>query len=446
MEKLDVHKVWHCFTQMEEYIKNKPLIIKKSEGHYLYDQQDQKIFDGVSSLLNASFGHNNKAIVEAIVDQYSILDNNSLFLSSNSNSIQLAKKLCELTDEHFKHVFFTNSGSEAFETAMKIAMKYIHRKKGIEHCKTVALENCYHGSTLYATLLSGNEYDNRGIYLDIGSEYIPVFDQDEVEQTYIEIEVDKRIAMLENKLIENENIGIVITEIVQLSNGATVIPALFFQKLRMLCEKYELLWIADEIATGFGRVGSVFAYQQLGVKPDMMLLGKAISGGHSPLGAVCVTDKIYNAFLGKVSEENELTNGFTTSGNPVACRAALAAIQYMEDNHLVENANAMGHILKRELMSTLSTYDFIDNIQGKGLLLSINFKGNVVVPMMKDWGIAHLVSKRLLSYGLLLYPDGNSSLIVAPPLSINEEDITFIVQALDKTLALFQGVATYEAV
>jgi adenosylmethionine-8-amino-7-oxononanoate aminotransferase len=446
LDNNDINAVWHCFTQMQEYLKNKPLVIKKSQGKYLYDEKNNAIYDGVSSLLNASFGHNNPQIIAAIKDQLDTLDNNSLFLTTNEPSVRLANKLIELTSGDFKHVFFANSGSESVETALKIARKYKFRKTGVNNGKIIAFENSYHGSTLCATLLSGNEHDLQGISFDAGFMQIPTLDVNDYTVSVIEKKVDEYINNLRAIFEKNNDVSAVITEIIQLSNGAMVIPKLYFQKLRALCDEFDVLWIADEVATGFGRTGSIFAYQALEVEPDILLLGKAISGGHIPLGAVCVRPQIYNAFLGNVSEGNELSHGFTTSGHPLACSAALATIDFLEQNALSSNAKDKGKRLKESLSELCAKFDYVMKVSGEGLLLSLIFQPNVKVPIMGEWGIAHLVSKRLVSYGLLLYPDGEDSLIIAPPLTISDEDIDFITSTLSEVLMLFGRVIQYEKV
>ncbi|AOZ90867.1 aspartate aminotransferase family protein [Paenibacillus crassostreae] len=430
--------------QMQEYIKNKPLIIQRSEGKYLFDDKNHAIYDGVSSLLNASYGHNIEQIISSMKEQLDILDNNSLFLSTNEQSVLLAKKIIELTNGHFSNVFFTNSGSEATETALKIARKYTFRKKGIGNGKVIALRNSYHGSTMCATLLSGNEHDIQGISFDAGFIQVPFpeplyYSSDEIEE-----KVDEHILELREMVIRNPDVSAIITEIVQLSNKASVVPSSFLEKIRSLCNEFEILWIVDEIATGFGRTGSYFAYQSLDVDPDILLLGKAISGGYVPLGAVCVIRPIYDAFIGKVQEGNELAHGFTTSGHPLACNASLACIRFLEENNLVENANEKGHILFESLNKLIQNYDFVLTISGKGLLLSIIFKPGIKVPMMREWGIAHLISKRLIHYGLLLYPDSDDSLIIAPPLTITDEDIHFITDTLSEVFSLFSNIIAYE--
>lgn len=436
----DIDKVWHCFMQMQEYIKNKPLVIGRSKGNYLYDEKDRAIYDGISSLLNASYGHNNEQIILSMKEQLDILDNNSLFLSTNEPSVQLAKKLIELAQGHFAHVFYTNSGSEAVETALKIARKYTYRKKGINNGKVISFTNSYHGSTLCATLLSGNEHDIQGIRFDAGFLQVPApYSHDDPLE-----EADGYIGALRDILIHNPDVSAIITEIIQLSNGASVVSSSYLKKLRALCDEFDILWIADEIATGFGRTGSCFAYQSLNVAPDILVLGKAISGGYVPLGAVCVTKSIYEAFLGNVQVNNELAHGFTTSGHPLACSASLACIRFLEDNRLIVNAMEKGEALFGSLHQLIQNYDFILNLRGKGLLLSIIFKSNIKVPMMGEWGIAHLISKRLIQYGLLLYPDGEDRLIIAPPLTITDDEIQLIIDKLSEVFDLFSNFIAYE--
>ncbi|TCZ77167.1 aspartate aminotransferase family protein [Paenibacillus albiflavus] len=432
--------VWHCFSQMREFYRNTPIILNRAEGHYFYDVKNKKYYDGVSTLLNASFGHNRSELMEAIYTQARKLDVTSLFNAGNDISQQYFDRLKLYLPPNLNKVFYTNSGSEAVETAYKICRQYHWLVGDEKRTKFISMKGAYHGSNLLANYITAASSINRGMEKIIDQELFFVVDipdsYDETDATENELVVD-RLHSLESMIIDQgpETFSSIILEVVQLSNGAYPLPKLFLEGVQNLCRKYGLLFIIDEIATGFGRTGSMFAFGTYDLKPDIITLGKAINNGLIPMGAVVVSEHIFNAFLGEKDEDKELLHGYTTSGHPIACAAALATLDLMENTSILECVNELGSNLKTSLMPLLN-YEFVKCISGNGMMLALRFKPGYRVAMSEKWGISHILDSKLKQRGFLFYPDDEDTLIIAPPLTSSREEIVSLVDTVLSTIEI----------
>lgn len=436
----DAAAVWHCWNQMEVYLQQMFTVIEEAEGVEMTDQDGKVYLDANSSLWNVNIGHRNQKVIQAITEQLQQLDHASLFLSTNSPAVRLAKKLKELTGGRYGHVFYTNSGSEATDTAIKIARQYFYNRGETGRYKVISLDRGYHGSTLGAISACGIAYDKRAF-----GPLMPGFFQVAVPDPFdapegMTPEAWAEVCLQElNLLIEQEGPETVcafIAEPVQGSEGVCVIPDSYWRGVRELCDRTGILWISDEIATGFGRTGRMFAAEHSGVWPDLMLLAKGITSGYMPLGAVLVPGAVFDGFLGSVKSEREFVHGFTTSGHPVACAAALANIEVIEEEELAANSEAAGAYLLEGMLALKEQFPSIVDVQGKGLLLGIRLaEWTGKSPMTAEWPPAMLAMNFLAKRGLITHAAGSHAVVLAPSL-------TFTTEHCDRVLLAFTQVLT----
>jgi len=416
------NKVWAAFKDMKVYLeKSCRILTDVDSNNYYTDSKGKKMYDGVSTLLNANIGHCNKELIEAVNEQFFRLDNTTLFTTTNDAALRCSEKLCKLTGDHYYSCFFTNSGSEACDTAVKIVKKYAYMK-GMKTCGIVSLKGAYHGSNLTAMKLGQGQYENEQYFNDCSGYYqidVPSYESDEVE-------IRKCLAQYED-LIRTKEIGAVFMELIQLSNGVNILPESFVKGMYDISKKNSVLVVIDEVATGFGRTGKMFASEHYGIRGDLMMFAKGVTSGYFPMGGVLAVREVYEAFAG--GSEKLLENGFTTGGHPVGCVSALKNIEILERENMSENSAEMGEYLLGRLKDELGGSFLVDEIRGKGLMLSILFNDYQIIGM-PEFGIADILTNFAAGSGLLLYPDGPDTMIVAPVLNIGRMECDNIADIL----------------
>lgn len=306
LEQWDKDYVWHPFTQMFQYRREKPLIVKRGEGSYLFDVEGNKYLDGISSLWVTVHGHGKEEINRAIKVQLDKIAHCTLLGQANIPSILLAKKLVEITPEGLNKVFYSESGSTAVEIALKIAYQYWQQLEGEQYKakrKFVSLVNAYHGDTIGSVSVGGMDLFHK-IFSSL------LFDTIKAPAPYCyrcplglsrESCFMQCADVLESLLAHHREIaGVIVEPLVQGAAGMLVAPEGYLSRVREICTKYNVLLIADEVAVGFGRTGKMFACEQENVCPDLLCLAKGLTGGYLPLAATLTTDKVYAAFLGKI--------------------------------------------------------------------------------------------------------------------------------------------------
>ncbi|MCS1391362.1 aspartate aminotransferase family protein [Lysinibacillus boronitolerans] len=443
---IDASRVWHCWNQMDVYLKQMYTLIEKSEGNLVTDQDGKTYLDANSSLWNVNIGHGHPKVIEAINKQLKQLDHSSLFLTTNGPAIELAKKLSELTGNRYPHVFYTNSGSESTDTAMKMTRQYFYNKGKSTKNKFISLQNAYHGSTFGAISVCGIEYDKKP-FGDLIPGCIQTKSPD-LFQKPVHMTVEEWILSciddLETVILNEgaDSIAAFISEPIQASEGIGVIPDLYWQGVRKLCDQHEILWISDEIATGFGRTGKMFAAEHSGIWPDMMLLAKGITSGYFPLGAVLVKSEIFECFLGEVDSGKEFVHGFTTSGHPVACATAIANIQVIEEENLVQNAAEIGEFLLSKFYELKNQEGIID-IQGRGLMLGIRLSDQLsAAPIINQWPISMIVTNLLAKRGILVHAASTNAVVLAPALTFTKKNCDDFMKELKYVLGLLNKIKT----
>lgn len=433
--KKDGEHVWNAFKQMKLYMEKSYVLLDQATPENCFITANGKqVYDGVSTLLNSNLGHNQPLIQQAILEQLQQLDTASMFVSTNTAALEYAKQLIKATGDRYHSIFYTNSGSEACDTAIKIVRKY-WKNCGENRPGVISLEGSYHGSSIGAMMVAHGGYTMEDYALKHDYFYqIPVPDPLLHPEFSDEADLIQHCLNAARTLIEDRQacIGAFILEQVQLSNAAFVLPREFILGLDKLCRANGVILIVDEVATGFGRTGSLFESEQTGVWGDLMMFAKGVTSGYIPMGGVLVTKDVFMNFWAD-SPELALENGFTTGGHPVACAAASACLKLTQKEQLCVAALETGAYLHKQLQA-LKLFSFVQEVRGKGLMLALIFDEATRISGMEQWGVADIVSRFLVNKGVLLYPDSDSTLIIAPALNARKADCDMICEKLTDCL------------
>ncbi|MGX2961045.1 adenosylmethionine--8-amino-7-oxononanoate transaminase [Peribacillus sp. JNUCC 23] len=382
LENWDKEYVWHPFTQMKMYQQNKPLIIESGQGSYLYDIEGKKYLDGYASLWVNVHGHNVPALNEALIHQVHQIAHSTLLGSANVPSILLAKKLAEITPGNLCKVFYSDTGSASVEIALKIAYQY-WQNTNLEKYKNkhtfISLDDAYHGDTIGSVSVGGMDLYHR-IFEPLLFKRVSLPTPHTYRMTEFDHAEDVKnfcLQRLESLLQEkaDEIAGIIIEPLVQGAAGIITHPSGFLKGVENLCRKYNILLICDEVAVGFGRTGTMFACEQEEVVPDILCVGKGITGGYMPLAATITSQKIFDAFLGDKEEHKTFYHGHTYTGNQLSCSVALKNIQLMEETALIEKVQVNASFVKEQLQE-LYKLDIVGDIRQRGLMVGIEIVQN----------------------------------------------------------------------
>jgi adenosylmethionine-8-amino-7-oxononanoate transaminase len=367
----DKQCLWHPFTQMKQWMGSEPVVIESGDGFYLIDTEGNRYIDGVSSLWCNVHGHRVKKIDDAIKSQLDKIAHSTLLGLGQTKSIELAEKLIAITPKSFKKVFYSDSGATSVEIALKIAYQYYHNR-GQKRDKFIALGQSYHGDTIGSVSVGGIELFH-SIFKPMLFEtfFVPApfpyrFDgmAEQCRQFTLE-----RIEEILKK--HSGNIAAVIVEpLVQGAAGIIVHPKGFLKGIRELTKEYKVFLIADEVATGFGRTGKMFACENEQVEPDIMCLAKGITGGYLPLAATLTTQEIFDAFLGQADEFKTFYHGHTYTGNALGCAAAIASLELFEENRIIESLPEKISLIA-EYLKKISALDFIGDVRQCGMMAGI---------------------------------------------------------------------------
>ncbi|MGI9471806.1 MAG: adenosylmethionine--8-amino-7-oxononanoate transaminase, partial [Rubripirellula sp.] len=364
---------WHGFTQMSDY---EPLVVEKAEGCWLTTQEGRRLFDGVASLWCNVHGHRHPALDAAVRDQLDRVAHITTLGMSCATTEALADRLAEITPGDLSHVFFSCDGSSAVEAAIKMAFQYWHQRDDARPEKTnyLALGAAYHGDTTGSVSLGGIKYFHQ-LFAPIL--FSPI--RGPVPCTYRlpanvapESAADHYANEIESLLREHhETLAAVVMEpLVQGAAGMITHPPGLLRQVRKLCDQYEVLLICDEVATGFGRTGRLFACEHEGVTPDILCLGKGLTGGYLPMAATVARPHVYDAFLAPAAASRQFFHGHTYGGNPLAAAAALASLDLLEQTSLVAEVSGKGERL-RERLAPLLSHPNVGSIRGRGLMVGI---------------------------------------------------------------------------
>jgi adenosylmethionine-8-amino-7-oxononanoate aminotransferase len=435
LEAWDKEYVWHPFTQMQLYRREKPLIVERGEGSFLYDIEGNKYLDGISSLWVTVHGHKNEVINSAISEQLNKVAHSTLLGLANVPSILLAKKLVEITPGGLNKVFYSDSGSTAVEIALKMAYQYWQQQGREEYRgkrKFISLTEAYHGDTIGSVSVGGMDLFHR-IFKPLLFETIHTAapycyrcaSGKNKENCFRECiaEVEKLL-----ELHHREVAGLIIEPVVQGAAGMLVAPEGYLSAVSGLCRRYNVLLIADEVAVGFGRTGQMFACEHEGVEPDLMCLAKGITGGYLPLAVTMATDNIYKAFLGEAEEYRTFYHGHTYTGNPLACAAALASLELMEQSNIIGGLQEKTAFFANGL-ADFRNLEHVGDIRHKGMMAGIELVEDArsKKPYPPGAGIGHKVILEARKNGLIIRPLGDV-IVLMPVLSMSLSELASVLE------------------
>jgi len=442
--ELDKKHLWHPFTQQKQWQEEEPLMIERARGNYLIDTEGRRYLDGVSSLWVTVHGHGNKKINDAIRAQLKKVAHTTLLGLSNVPSVELAARLAGITPKGLTRVFYSDSGSTSVEIALKVSFQYWeqagqkNRKK-----KFISFAGAYHGDTVGAMSLGEiGQYVKKFrplLFKTFRAPYpycyrCPLGLAPKGCGTACLGEFEK---ILEKN--SEEIAACVIEPLVQGAAGMITAPRGFLRGVRRLTKKYDVHLICDEVATGFGRTGKMFASGHENVRPDIMCLAKGITGGYLPLAATLFTEEIYRAFLGGVTEQKAFLHGHTYTGNPVACAAALASLDIFEEENVLHGVVEKARRL-RGLLRGFKKMAHVGDVRHKGLMAGVELVSNketkkAFSPALR---IGHKVCMEARKSGLIIRPLGDT-IVLMPPLSITEDELvemTFVIrESIQKVLS-----------
>ena len=437
---------WHPMADPKTAEQSTPLVFERAEGVYIYDAAGRRYLDSQGGLWCVNVGHGRKEVKEAINAQLERLPYYTTFGdTSNLPVIELAERLMRmLAPEDMQRVFFGSGGSDANETAMKLARQYWKLSGEAQRTKFISLKQGYHGVHFGGTSIGGQMY-LRSMYEPVLPGCFQVDTPWLYRNPYTEDaeELGKICAnLLEREIMHQgpHTVAAFIAEPVQGAGGVIVPPDNYWPLVREVCDKYGVLLIADEVVTGFGRSGSMFGCRGWGVKPDMMCLAKGINSGYIPLGATVVNERVRKAW----DSDHPLAailHGYTYSGHPVACAAANAALQIVEDEDLPANAAKVGGYCREKLQNELGDYDVVGDIRGKGLMIAIELVTDKASKesFTPDDPYLHTLQDLTRKEGLVIRNLG-SNLIISPPLVFTEEHVDEMTGMLSRAFDSAEAV------
>ena len=421
---------WMPFTANRDFSSN-PRIIVKGEGVYLWNHKGERLIDGSSGLFNVAAGHSRKEIADAVHAQMLQNSFSPPFQTGQPLSFALAEKVAELLPADFNRVFFTNSGSESVDTALKVAMAYHRARSDGQRIRFVSRERAYHGVNIGGVSLSGMVRNRESFPVVMPNVVLMRHTWDESRlfecgqpASGVELADDlERIC----QTYGGSTVAAVIVEPVAGSTGTLVPPQGYLQRLRDICDRHGILLIFDEVITGFGRLGANFASQYFGVTPDIVTMAKALTNGAIPMGAVSISDSVYNTISG-ANNGIEFFHGYTYSAHPAACAAGLAALEIYADEGLFENSAALSDYFL-DAVWTLKDLPIVRDIRGVGLMAGVE-----VHPMGDKVGArGGQLQTQLFNNGCHVKWTGDSA-IVAPMLVSTKAHVDEIVGCIEKTL------------
>jgi len=407
---LDKRYVWHPFTQMSDWNDGRPLVIERGEGSYLIDTDGNRYLDGVSSLWTVVHGHGRAEINDAIRAQLDDLAHSTLLGLANVPSVHLAHSLVDIAPAELEKVFYSDSGSTAVEIALKMAFQYWQQRGRPDKHRFISLVNAYHGDTVGAVSVGGIDLFH-GIFGKL------LFDT---------IQVPIEVGALEKVLDEQADgvAAMIVEPLVQGAAGMLMQPDGYLGEVARLCRAHDVLLIADEVATGFGRTGKMFACEHEGVSPDLMCLAKGLTGGYLPLAATLATREIYDAFLGARGDNKQFFHGHTYTGNPLACAAALASLRLFEQEKVIERVVVRAEQLRVLLQERIAPLKAVSEVRQRGLMIGIELGVE---------GAGYDVCQRARHYGVVVRNLGDV-VVLMPPLSITEPELAILVSAVDLSI------------
>ena len=433
LEAWDKKYVWHPFTQMQEWCQEPILVIEKAKGSYLTDTKGRKYLDGISSLWCNVHGHRVPRIDNALKKQINRVSHSTFLGLSNVPAVELSRELIGIAPKGLKRVFYSDSGSEAVEIALKMAYQY-WQHQGKNGKKTfLRLKNAYHGDTVGSVSVGGIQIFH-DIFKPLLFKTYSVDGPHRFGENFKGSEsqyADHCARRVEAALRKHHrNIAAFIMEpLVQGAAGIILQPRGFLKKVRALTRKYGVFLILDEVATGFGRTGRMFACEHEGVSPDILCLAKGLSAGYLPLSATLTTDKIYRSFLGRYDEFKSFFHGHSYTANPLACAAALENLKYFKDRRVVSKSQKTIKHLAR-CLEPIAKLAHVGEVRQKGFMIGIELvkdkASNKPYPLELKMGAC--VAREARRHGVIIRPLGNV-VVLMPTFSFTHSQIAQLCRA-----------------
>lgn len=440
----DRRYLWHPFTPMKPWCEDKEIVvIERGENEFLIDTQGNRYLDAVSSLWCNVHGHNVPELNRAIVEQLGKVAHSTLLGLANVPSIELAKRLVKLAQAggmDLARCFFSDNGSTAVEVACKMAFQY-WKIRGAERPRFVAFRNAYHGDTLGAVSVGGIPLFHAAFSgLTFGVDFVPPPSE------------DAELAALRALLEKNRGVhaAIIVEPLVLGAAGMLMYPASVLRNIRDLAAAHDTLLIADEVMTGFGRTGKMFACEHAGITPDLLCLSKNLTGGYMPLGATLATQKIFDAFYvdPNANDGANITktffHGHTFTGNPLGCAVALASLDLFEKNRTLEHVNSLTPLLDAFLEKAAHS-PYVHNPRRTGFIAALDLvHPETREPFPYHWRIGAALCSRVRTLGVIARPIADT-LILMPPLAIREKNLRQVTEAYLQSLGWIPEVLSAKA-
>ncbi len=439
----DLKYIWHPCSQMKDYETLPPIVIDRGEGIYLYDINGKKYYDVISSWWCNLLGHCNPHITSALKKQSGKLEHVIFANFTHEQAIRLCERLTKLLPEGLCKFNFTDNGSSAIEASMKVSFQYHQQTGSPQKTKFMALTEAYHGETIGA--LSAGDCDlYTKLYKPILMDIVRVQGPDCFRCPYGKTRENCSCECFEHAekafaAHGEETAAILVEPLLQGSAGMKIYPPLYLKKLRILCDKYNVHLIADEIATGFGRTGKMFAFDHAGVSPDIMCLSKGLTGGYMPMAIFVTTQKIYDAFYDDYNTGKGFMHSHTYSGNPLACSCANAVLDILEDGTVLEKAQENALYFNKIIKEKFLSHPNVGEVRHIGLINAIELVEDKQSKKAFDGNlrIGYQIYKKALTEGVILRPLGNV-IYFNPPLIIDKNDMDYVVdtafECLNKVL------------
>lgn len=444
LSNLGVDHILHPTTSIVDIQKNGPRVIAKGEGVYVEDQHGKKQLDAIAGLWCVNVGYGRKELAEVMAKASEELSYYHTFGgASNIPQIELAEKLISITPTSLTKVFYGCSGSDANDTLVKIAWQYHQLRDKPNKVKIIARQQAYHGTSISGASLTGLPSFHRGFGLPLERvlrvscpHYWRYAEAGETESDYSE-----RLIREVADLIEKEgadNIAAFIAEPIMAAGGVIPPPKDYFAKLQSLLAEHDILLIADEVVCGYGRLGVQFGSELFDIKPDMMASAKGLTSGYFPLSAAFISDKVWEVMTEGSRQFGSFAHGYTYSGHPVGCAVALANLNVMEKEKLVENAKATGLYLHEQLKQRFESHPHVGEIRGQGLLAGIQLVEDKSSKQLFDVAkkIPAQIAKACMDSGIIVRPLPTiGTIALSPPLTLEKEHVDLIVDGIEHGLS-----------
>ncbi len=432
--------VWHPFTQMQDWVSEDPVIIARGEGNHLYDTRGNRYLDGVSSLWCNVHGHNHPQLNEAVRSQLKEIAHSTLLGLSNIPSISLARRLVAIAPEGLTRVFYSDSGSTAVEVALKLAFQYWQLRGETGKTRFASLLEAYHGDTLGSMSVGYSELFHH-FFRPLLAESVRLapphlfrFRDGLSAGSALEaalVDAQEKLGRHRNELA-----GVIVEPLMQGAAGMWAQPVEYVRELRRITRELGLLLICDEVATGFGRTGRMFACDHAAIAPDLLCLGKGLTAGYLPVAATLASEEIFSAFLGPYHEFKTFFHGHTFTGNPLGCAAALASLEIFEQESVLASLQPKIKRLEERLVADVAPLPRVADVRSRGIMVGIELmrepdRGIPYDPSEKV-GVRVILEAR--KRGVILRPLGNV-IVLMPPLSITLDELDQLISVVSSAIS-----------